>query len=233
MSDHFQNIYTHHAADYERLIAREDYQSNIWTALQEITSWQSQQVVELGAGTGRLTRLLAPQVESIQAFDAAPAMLKVAEEILAKLPVKNWSLTEADNRHVPVADSNADIVIEGWSFAHLRGWYPETWQVELQNCLNEVQRMLKADGTAILMETLGTGYETPTPPSAELAEFYTELEQVHGFTRHAIRTDYEFKSLAEALELTRFFFGDELAQQAEAQNWVILPECTGIWWRKY
>lgn len=233
MPDHFQNIYANHADDYERLIAREDYQNNIWTALQEITTWDTKQVVEFGAGTGRLTRLLAPYVGSIQAFDAASAMLAVAEEILAALPVKNWSLAEADNRNLPVADDSADITIEGWSFAHLRGWYPETWQTELSACLNEMQRVLKAGGTAILLETLGTGYEEPTPPNAELAEFYETLEQVHGFTRQAIRTDYKFVSLAEALELSRFFFGDELAQQVQAKNWIILPECTGIWWRKY
>jgi hypothetical protein len=37
--------------------------------------------------------------------------------------------------------------------------------------------------------------------------------------------------LDEALELSRFFFGDELADRVERNRWVILPECTGVWWR--
>lgn len=233
MTDHFQNIYTNHANDYERLIAREDYQGNIWRALQELAQWSNAQVVEFGAGTGRLTRLLVRKVSKIQAFDAAPAMLAVAENILKHMAERNWSLAEADNRNLPVEDDWANIAIEGWSFAHLHGWYPDTWQTELEASLNEMQRVLKPDGTAILMETLGTGYEEPTPPNEGLAEFYETLEQKHGFTRVAIRTDYQFESLAEALELSQFFFGDELAQQVKENKWIILPECTGIWWRKY
>jgi hypothetical protein len=51
-----------------------------------------------------------------------------------------------------------------------------------------------------------------------------------GFKSTWIRTDYRFASLDEAEALTRFFFGDELAARVVANEWVILPECTGIWW---
>ena len=40
----------------------------------------------------------------------------------------------------------------------------------------------------------------------------------------------EGQSLDEAEELTRFFFGDELAARVVEKEWLILPECTGIWW---
>jgi hypothetical protein len=33
--------------------------------------------------------------------------------------------------------------------------------------------------------------------------------------------------------LTRFFFGDALADRVRRENLVSLPESTGIWWRKY
>jgi hypothetical protein len=45
-----------------------------------------------------------------------------------------------------------------------------------------------------------------------------------------IRTDYEFASVEEAVTLTRFFFGDELALQVQTANSPIVPECTGLWW---
>jgi hypothetical protein len=38
---------------------------------------------------------------------------------------------------------------------------------------------------------------------------------------------------AEAEQLTRFFFGDELADQVAFNNIVALPECAGVWWRKF
>jgi hypothetical protein len=47
-----------------------------------------------------------------------------------------------------------------------------------------------------------------------------------------MRTDYRFASLAEAEELARFFFGEELAKKVVEQGWQVLPECTGIWWKE-
>ena len=80
-------------------------------------------------------------------------------------------------------------------------------------------------------ETLGTGFETPHPPTEGLAELYRWLEDEHAFAGTRIRTDYRFESPAEAAENTRFFFGDELADRILEENLTVLPECTGIWWR--
>ena len=54
-----------------------------------------------------------------------------------------------------------------------------------------------------------------------------------GFAATTIRTDYRFESLVEAETLTRFFFGDGLADQVVEKNWRILPEWTGIWWKTW
>jgi len=58
------------------------------------------------------------------------------------------------------------------------------------------------------------------------------LERELGFSATTIRTDYQFESVGDAVELTQFFFGDDLAQRVEQERLTILPECTGIWWRK-
>ena len=62
------------------------------------------------------------------------------------------------------------------------------------------------------------------------AAYYAWLEKEQGFRSTWIRTDYQFESLDEAKALTAFFFGDELANDVVKHNWVILPECTGVWW---
>ena len=56
---------------------------------------------------------------------------------------------------------------------------------------------------------------------------------MHGFNATWIRTDYEFASVPEAEELTRFFFGDALADRIEREQLLILPECTGLWWKRF
>ena len=231
MTDHFQNIYAYHADQYEALVAREDYQGNILAALQQIHPLHDLDVVEFGAGTGRLTCMLAPVVKQIRAFDASQHMLDVAMTKLRQMNLTNWQTEAADNRRLPADAAGADLAIEGWSFGHAVGWYPDTWREETNTALLEMRRVLRPGGTMILLETLGTGRETPQPPTEGLAELYAWLEGEHGFSATWIRTDYRFESLDEAERLTRFFFGDELADMVVKNNWVILPECTGIWWK--
>ncbi len=89
--------------------------------------------------------------------------------------------------------------------------------------------MLRPGGTIIILETLGTGYETPHSPDSLMA-YYAFLEEEEGFSSTWIRTDYQFESLTEAEALTRFFFGESMADKVISEDPVILPECTGIWW---
>ena len=158
-------------------------------------------------------------------------MLSVAKARVTAGGWENVQLAVADNRQLPAASGSADIAIEGWSLGHSVGWYPETWKSEIKIALDEMTRVLKPGGTLFVLETLGTGFETPTPPTEGLAELYRWLEDEHGFASTWIRTDYQFDTPAQAAENTRFFFGDELADRILEQGMTILPECTGIWWR--
>lgn len=229
MSDHFKTIYQSRAEDYERLISYEDYEGNILAALHEIHPLSDAVVVEFGAGTGRLTRLLSSQVRKIYAFDAEQHMLDMAQRTLAALGLPdNWHLAVADNAHVPAPDGEADIAIEGWSFGHATGWYGDAWQATVDRYLAEMMRVLQPAGTAILLETMGTGSEQPAAPTPDLRAFYDYLE-AQDFSYRWIRTDYKFSSVAVAVELASFFFGDALGEAVKSP---ILPECTGIWWRQ-
>ena len=228
----FETIYREHAHEYDRLVAREDHQGNILRALMELCSLAGAQVVEMGAGTGRITRLLAPHVRFIAAFDRSKAMLDVAAGRLKETSPRNWRLAAGDNRRLPVADGVADIAIAGWSFGHSTGWHPDTWPREIESAIGQMRRALRPGGAAIILETLGTGRESPQPPTPALAEYYRLLEDRHGFASKWIRTDYRFESPAEADRLTRFFLGDELADRVRREQLVVLPECTGIWWAR-
>ena len=230
MTDHFQNIYKHHADRYEQLVAREDYQGHILTALRKIRPLTGLDVVEMGAGTGRLTCLLAPLVKSIQALDLSQPMLDVAVAKLEELGLDNWAVRVGDNRNLPVEDSLADISIAGWSFGHLTAWAGDHWRDDIGRAISEMQRVLRPGGTAIILETLGTGFETPRPPSQALADYYAFLENDWGFSATWIRSDYQFETLVEAETLIRFFFGQEMAEKIVEHQWIIVPECTGIWW---
>ncbi|GIK57202.1 MAG: class I SAM-dependent methyltransferase [Chloroflexi bacterium] len=222
----FKEIYATQAERYERLVMREDVDSNLLKALQTIHPLAQADVVEFGAGTGRLTCLLASLVKSIHAYDESAAMLAVAERKLQVGGWQNWRTAVADHRSIPLSDQSADIAIEGWAFGHFVGWHPANWREEAGRALAEMKRLLRPGGLMILIETLGTGFETPTPPE-QLRPFYHWLETEHHFHHTWIRTDYHFASQEEATELLGFFFGPEMATGAQIR----FPECTGLWYK--
>jgi ubiquinone/menaquinone biosynthesis C-methylase UbiE len=229
MSDQQRKIYQSEGDRYEALISREDYQGNIPRAIDEIINVDGLDVLDLGAGTGRLTLLLAPRAKSIRAFDASAEMLRVCRERLIASGLSNWQVDVADHRQLPVQDHSADLVISGWSVSYLAVWNQENGQSELDKWLTEMKRVLRENGKIILFESLGTGNEEPI--RLEHVESTYQWLDANGFENKWIRTDYKFNSIEEAIELSRFFFGDELGDKVQRNHWVSLPECTGVWWR--
>ncbi len=231
-SSHFKQIYATQAAKYDAMVSCEDVEGNLWRALRGIRPFAGLRVVDVGAGTGRVTRLLTPHAEWVTAVDISPHMLRQAR----KRPVgngrtQNWDTAVADARALPLKSSTADAAIAGWTLGHLVGWYPRSWQAEIGQAIDEMQRILRPGGTLILIETMGTGTETAVPPHAGLAAYYHWLENALGFRRTTIPTDYQFASVAEAIDLTRFFFGEALAETIRQRQHPTLPEFTGLWWR--
>jgi ubiquinone/menaquinone biosynthesis C-methylase UbiE len=230
MSDQQRKIYQSEGDRYEALISREDYQGNIPRAIDEIINVDGLDVLDLGAGTGRLTLLLAPRAKSIRAFDASAEMLRVCRERLIASGLSNWQVDVADHRQLPVQDHSADLVVSGWSVSYLAVWNQENGQSELDKWLTEMKRVLRENGKIILFESLGTGNEEPI--RLEHVESTYQWLDANGFQNKWIRTDYKFDSMDEAIELSRFFFGDELGDKVKRNHWVILPECTGVWWKR-
>ena len=230
MSERQRQIYQNDGDRYEALIAREDYQGNITRALEEIISPDNLDVFDLGAGTGRLAVMLAPRARSVRAFDISEEMLRVCRSRFETSGLSNWQVDVADHRQLPVEDHSADLVVSGWSVSYLAVWNNEHQTNELDVWLVEMQRVVRQGGWVVLFESLGTGNESPM--RLEHVESTYQWLDKNGFQNKWIRTDYKFESVDEAEEHSRFFFGGELGKKVRQNNWVILPECTGVWWKK-
>ena len=229
MTDH-KIVYQQEAVQYQRLIGREDYLGNLLPELKKITPLKGKDVVDLGSGTGRLVHLLAPHVKSVHALDLFPHMLGVAAGRLQNQQLGNWQVTAGDHRQIPLPNKSADLMVSGWSICYLVVWEGEEWKREVESALLEMKRVLRSEGTMIIIETLGTGNVEPVEKD-DLKPYFTFLES-RGFQRSWIRTDYRFDSREEALELVEFFFGEEMVGEIGNESKPILPECTGLWWLK-
>ncbi|WP_409177171.1 class I SAM-dependent methyltransferase [Brevibacillus fortis] len=225
MPNHEQ-IYKNQAEQYDLMISR---QPSLLAVIEEITPVKGQDVIDLGAGSGRLTSVLAPHAKSILALDASAAMLEVNAQQLTQAGLTNWKTNVADHRELPADDNSADVIVAGWTVCYLTSSEVPNNELHLEKIIQEMKRVLRPGGTIVIMETMGTGYETPHPPEF-LTQYYSLLENKYGFSHKWIRLDYQFKDIEEAEQLSRFFFGDELGDRVAREKLVTLPECAGVWW---
>lgn len=227
----FIDIFTNQSEKYDLLVSKEDYQNELIEAINSIVSLEGKNVIELGAGTGRVTRLLSNKVNKIDAFEVNESMVKVANKNIKKRKLNNCTISVADSRNVPVDKNVADISIAGWSLCCLVAFNKNSWRNEIEKALNEIERVVKQDGIIIIIETLGTGNEAPMIPNG-LKEYY-EILNKRNYKMKSIRTDFKFSNMNEAIDLISFFFGENMVESIKKlDNSIILPECTGIWYKK-
>jgi ubiquinone/menaquinone biosynthesis C-methylase UbiE len=228
----YERIYRFAADEYDRLVSAEDCDGNLLPAIESLSALAGRSVLEVGAGTARITRLIAARGARIVALDRSPAMLRVGLNHMTRLPTVEWQLVLGDAADLPVAAGWADLAIAGWTFGHFCGWFPGEWRYRIGQGLDEMTRALKPGGFLILVETLGTGSTDPHPPAPELAAYYRWLENENSMTRIAIRTDYLFSDVDSAAAVTGAFFGDAFAARVRREGWTRVPECTGLWWKR-
>jgi ubiquinone/menaquinone biosynthesis C-methylase UbiE len=93
-------------------------------------------VLELGAGTGKLTRALTTLGHDVHATDPDEAMLAVLEE---QLPGTRTAVASAED--IPLADGSVDAVIAAQAFH----WF------DLDRALPEIARVLRPQGQVCLL----------------------------------------------------------------------------------
>ena len=135
------------AEDYER--GRPSYPSEVVDIL-GLPSAST--VVDLGAGTGKLTRLLVPTFEHVVAVEPAEPMRRLLAALCADAEVLGGSAEE-----IRLADASVDAVFAAEAFH----WFDGT------RALAEIARVLRTRGALVLMWNLPAG---PTKPSIEAVE---------------------------------------------------------------
>lgn len=220
-------IYQHYPSAYEQLVSHEDYQGNILTAVEELIDLRALEVADLGSGTGRFLRMLAPYAGLLLGLDRSLPMLRTSMSLSHSLVQDHWALAAAENSHLPLSSERFDLVIAGWTFGHATVWYEEGWREKVVPALGEMLRVLKPGGLALIFETMGTNAESPAPPTERLGDYYRFLEREMGFAHRVLETDYRFDSQQQARELIRFFFGEEMGSRVVSR---VVPEWTGLWW---
>jgi SAM-dependent methyltransferase len=109
-------------------------------------------VLDLGAGTGKLTRLLVPAFDRVIAVEPADAMRRL---LVALCP--EAEALPGTGQDVPLRDASVDAVFAAQSFH----WFDE------ERAVAEISRVLRPGGALVLMWNLPSG---PWEPSTARAE---------------------------------------------------------------
>jgi SAM-dependent methyltransferase len=125
-------------------------------------------VLDLGAGTGKLTRLLVSRFEGVVAVEPDPGMRRLLVALVPGARILAGSAEE-----IPLADASVDAVFAAETF-HLYDW---------ERALAEIARVLRPGGAFVLMWNLPAG---PTEPSLEALD---RLVAERGPTREELGYD--------------------------------------------
>lgn len=104
-------------------------------------------VVDLGAGTGLLSLLIAPDVEQVISVDSASSMLARLKQRATEGGVTNLTTLHADMRSLPLPDSSASLVVSNYAFHHLDDNGKEL-------ALSEARRILAPGGRLVVCDMM-------------------------------------------------------------------------------
>jgi Methylase involved in ubiquinone/menaquinone biosynthesis len=168
---------------------------------------QKDDVLELGAGTGLVTRRVSPRVRSLVATDLAPGMLDVARRSVRRAGCLSFVVADY-NAPLPFLDSSFDLVLSGLTYVQDR-----------PAALTEVVRVLKPNGRLALamwgpvyqeFRILADAVESigrPRLPSPGPGRAVRRIERA-GFRsvkRHDFNLTNEFESVDDYLAYRRGF----------------------------
>jgi ubiquinone/menaquinone biosynthesis C-methylase UbiE len=174
--------------------------------LSEHVSFAGKVVVDVGCGTGDLTRWLASQGCEVIGIDAEPIVAKA--EGIPKAGEERYLAGVAEA--LPIGDSHADVLLYIGSFHHV----PREGR---QAALEECARVLRAQGRAIFVEPVaqrGAYYEVVRLHEDEAqvqAEAYEALHTAHRVGLAMSAEDYYYleRSYEDFVHLLDVYLEDE------------------------
>lgn len=102
-------------------------------------------LLDLGCGGGHVSYHAAPLVKEVTACDISQKMLDAVQQTAIEKSLHNIKTQKASAESLPFSDQQFDWVISRFSSHH---WH------DLAQGISEIKRVLKADGTAVIIDTI-------------------------------------------------------------------------------
>jgi ubiquinone/menaquinone biosynthesis C-methylase UbiE/predicted transcriptional regulator len=109
-----------------------------------------QVIVDLGAGEGTLSQLLANQARKVIAIDNSPKMVEFGSKLAKKHGFKNLEYRLGDIQDPPIEKNTVDLAIFSQALHHA---------VKPERAMDAVHRMLKKNGRVVILDLLAHRFE--------------------------------------------------------------------------
>ncbi len=119
-------------------------------------------VLDVAAGTGHLSRAIAPHVQEVVSIDITPEMLEIARQETAQSKLNNITIEEGNAADLPYEDASFDMVVSRLALHHF-----EQPVIQLQ----EMVRVCKPHHNVGIIDLL-------SPEDESIAETYNHLERL-------------------------------------------------------
>jgi ubiquinone/menaquinone biosynthesis C-methylase UbiE/DNA-binding transcriptional ArsR family regulator len=107
-------------------------------------------IVDLGAGEGTLSQLLAQRARKVIAVDNSPKMVEFGSKLAKKHGMKNLEYRLGDIENPPIARSSVDLAILSQALHHA---------IKPERAIKSAHRILKKNGRIVVLDLLSHSFE--------------------------------------------------------------------------
>lgn len=107
-------------------------------------------IVDLGAGEGTLSQLLAKRARKVIAVDNSPKMVEFGSKLAKKHGVENLEYRLGDIEDPPIAEASVDLAILSQALHHA---------INPERAIKSAYRILKKNGRIIVLDLLSHNFE--------------------------------------------------------------------------
>ncbi|MGH7661301.1 MAG: class I SAM-dependent methyltransferase [Vulcanimicrobiaceae bacterium] len=134
---------------------------DLLSILDRIDVGKNDRVLDVAAGSGLLSRALAPRAREVVAVDITPAMLENARQAASREGITNVRFVEGEAESLPFQDGEFDLAVTRFSLHHI---------ADPQRAVLEMTRVVRKGGRIAIIDLLA-------PEDAQLASRANVLER--------------------------------------------------------
>src|SRR5262245_2794241 len=151
-------------------------------------------IVDLGAGEGTLSQLLAKSARKVIAIDNSPKMVEFGSRLAKKHGFKNLEYRLGDLEHPPVAKSSVDLVLLSQALHHA---------IKPERAIRAAHRILKKNGRVVVLDLLSHRFEKARELYADRWLGFSEMK-LHELLEEAAFRDIEVSVVSREKQNPQF-----------------------------